>query len=63
MTKAQWKAIYDFCEDNGFYNPHELLIHLKRQGSVDRKDALEDLGEYPENKTYDGMIKFLSEEV
>jgi len=59
MTKAQWKAVYDFCNQYGFETPHELLKHLKRNGSVDIYDKLENLGEYAIGESYDGMMEFL----
>ena len=61
MTKEQWKAIYDFCQENAFERPSEVLQTLKIEGSIERTDTLDDLGDYDESGTYDGMIKFLTE--
>lgn len=62
MTKAQWKAIYDYCDFYG-YERSEVLIALKRNGTVSRDATIADLGEYTEKPTYDAMIKFLEENV
>lgn len=60
MTKAEWKAVYDYCEE---YNipMSALLKELKGNGTIDRGDTLEDLGMYVRHHTYDDMIKFLEE--
>lgn len=60
MTKAQWKAIYDYCEEYGIPKS-ALLKELKVNGTVSRDTTLEELGDYPENSTYDAMIKFLED--
>lgn len=61
MTKAQWKALYDYCEDVGYSGKHEVLIALKQVGAIDMRDTIADLGEYDQSGTYDGMMKFLTE--
>ena len=60
MNKAEWKAVYDYCEE---YNipKSALLKELKCNGTVDRGDTLEDLGQYVNKHTYDAMITFLEE--
>lgn len=60
MTKAQWKAIYDYCEEYSIPKS-ALLKELKENGTVSRDTTLEELGDYPESATYDAMIKFLEE--
>ena len=60
MTKAQWKAIYDYCEEYGISRA-TMLVELKANGTVNRDTALEELGDYPEDNTYDSMINFLEE--
>ena len=62
MNKAKWKAVYDFCEENGLTRA-ELLRDLKKNGIIDRQDSLEDIGEYVRSNTYDDMIRFLEENV
>lgn len=61
MNKAQWKAIYDFCKVNGYYDPSEVLQTLKVMNIIDQRDTLDDLGKYPSNGTYEAMIDFLTE--
>lgn len=61
MNKAQWKAIYDFCEDYGYYNPSEILQSLKSNGVLNFRDTMEDLARLPINSTYEAMIDFLNE--
>ena len=62
MTKAQWKAIYDYCEEYSIPCSY-LLKELKANGTVSRDTTLEELGEYTEEPSYDSMIKFLEENV
>ena len=61
MTKSQWKAIYDYCENNFYVNPYELLKELKEVGAVDRQAEVVDLSDYADGESYDGMIRFLTE--
>ena len=62
MTKAQWKAIYDYCDNYGI-SKAGLLRSLKERGSVDRRATLEDLGDYANGLTYDEMIQWLENEL
>ena len=62
MTKAQWKALYDYCDENGI-SKYNLLKDLKEHGSVDRRASLEDLGDYAEGLDYDGMKQWLENEL
>lgn len=61
MNKKQWKAVYDFCEEEGYESPHELLRELKGCGLIDARDTLDDLGYYPQDETYEGMKEWLYE--
>lgn len=61
MTKAQWKALYDFRDEMGYCGTYEVLTALKSAGAIDRNDTLEDLGDYDESGSYDGMTNFLTE--
>jgi len=63
MTKAQWKALFDFIEDLGYTGKYEVLNELKRKGSIKYTDTFDDLGSYDGSGTYDGMMKFLTEEL
>ena len=58
MTKAQWKAIYDYCETN-IISKWDLLEELKQNGTIDRSTNLDELGEYVNGNTYDDMMEFL----
>ena len=60
MTKAQWKALYDYCDEYGCTR-QEVLRELTANGSVERGTRLEDLGEYARDSSYDAMITFLEE--
>lgn len=63
MNKKQWKAVYDYCDENGYESPRELLQELKGFGVIDRRDTLDDLGEYPQDGSYDKMKEWLEESV
>lgn len=63
MNKKQWKAVADFCAEYGYETTKDLLIELKGCGIVDGRDTLNDLGEYPNDDTYDGMMKWLQESI
>ena len=63
MNKKQWKAVIDYCRDFGYESARELLQELKGCGVVDGRDTLDDLGEYPDNDSYDAMYKWLGENV
>ena len=58
MTKAQFKAVYDYCDAIGC-SVRELLQELKVCGVIEHDDKLEDLGEYVTGKDYETMLKFL----
>lgn len=60
MTKAQWKAINDYCDELDC-TKHELLTELKENGTIERGARIEDLGNYVTRKDYDTMLKFLEE--
>ena len=62
MTKAQWKAIYDYCEYNGI-KPWELMKALKETGAIAYYVHLEELGDYEPSGTYDGMMNFLENSI
>ena len=59
-TKAQWKAIYDFC-DAMYCTPRELIAELRENGTVAPSTKINELGEYVTLKDYDTMFKFLEE--
>lgn len=61
MNKNQWKAVYHFCEDNGFERPSELFSYLAGRGVVGKRERVEDLGNYPKEDTYDAMKIWLLE--
>ena len=61
MNKAQWSAVYHFCDDCGYDSPREVLAELKANGTVERNTQLVELGEYANGNTYDDMYKFLEE--
>lgn len=62
MTKAQWKAVYDYCRENCI-SKYELLAELKANGAVDRKTLLEELSDYTDDSTYDAMKRFLEDNI
>ena len=61
MNKKQWKAVYDYCNDNGYDKPNDLLFELKAFGIVERDATLDDLARYPKDGSYDSMIEWLDE--
>ena len=62
MTKAQWKAVYDYCNEFDC-TTHELLIELRENGTLGRGESWDDLGDCVEKKDYDTMLKFLEENI
>ena len=62
MTKAEWKAINDYCEEN-MMSRYEVMKSLKQSGTIARDDCLEDLDRYLRDHTYDAMMSFLLENV
>ena len=60
MTKAQWCAIYNYCEEYG-YTKYGLLDALKANGTVGRSTRLEDLGDHANGNTYNAMMQFLED--
>lgn len=61
MTKNQWKAVYDYCDENGL-TCAELLGILRDNGTLGRYDTLEALSDYAGN-SYEKMRLFLEEEI
>lgn len=62
MTKAQWKAVLDFCRENCI-SKNELLFELKQNGTVDRNARIEDLAGYTDGTSYNEMMRFLEKNV
>ena len=63
MTKAQWKAIYDYCEEYDILTA-DLLKELRANGTIskgNRDEMLDELSGCPDKPTYDAMIKFLED--
>ena len=61
MNNQQWKAIYDFANEYGYDSPTEILQDLRRKQVIDKYDCWNEIDlEYPVF-TYDGMMKFLEE--
>lgn len=61
MTKAQWTAVYHYCDEYGYDSPRELLAELKANGTVERNTTLKELSEYADGTGYDDMYRFLEE--
>ena len=62
MTKAEWKAVNDFCVYN-MMSKYELAKELKNNGTIAREGSLADLGRYVREHTYEDMMRFLEENV
>lgn len=62
MTRAEWKAINDYCEEN-MMSRYEVVKTLKQNGTIARDDCLEDIDRYIREHTYDAMMSFLLENV
>lgn len=61
MTKAQWKAIYDYCDEYGILTA-DLLRELRANGTIskgNRDEMLDELSGCPAKPTYEAMIEFL----
>ena len=61
MKLEQYKAIVDYCKENGYANKEELLEELKRCGVLDERSPLEDLAEAVDDETYGTMYNYLVE--
>lgn len=61
MTKAQWKAIYDFANEYGYDDPLEVLKDLRKKQVIDKYDGWNEVDLAYPVFTYDGMMKFLTE--
>ena len=62
MTKAQWRAVYDFCRENCI-KVNELLSELRENGTMGQNASLEELSDYTDGSTYNAMKEFLEENV
>ena len=61
MKLEQYKAIVDYCKENGYANKEELLAELKKSGVLDERSPLEDLAEAVADDTYETMYNYLVE--
>lgn len=62
MTKAQRRAVYDFCRENCI-TKDELLEELKANGTIASNAKLDDLSDYVKDDTRKAMCQFLEENV
>lgn len=61
MKLEQYKAITDYCKENGYKTKEELLAELKKSGVLDENSPLEDLAECVKDDTYETMYNYLVE--
>jgi hypothetical protein len=61
MKLEQYKAITDYCKENGYKTKEELLAELKKSGVLDENSPLEDLAEQVADDTYETMYNYLVE--
>lgn len=61
-SKAQWKAIYNFCADNNL-SLNQLECRLKDKGSILKTDSVRDLAEYVKEESYQDIYNFLDFEI
>jgi hypothetical protein len=61
MKLEQYKAITDYCKENGYKTKEELLTELKKSGVLDEMSPLEDLAEQVADETYETMYNYLVE--
>ena len=59
MNKEQWRAIYAYCEEQGFERPSEMLEHFKKWGLMKKESTIEDLSGMVNGDGYNTMIRFL----
>lgn len=61
MNEEQWKAIYDFATEYGYEGPMEILKALRKKQVIDKYDGWIEIDLYYPVFSYDGMMKFLTE--
>lgn len=59
LSKAQWRAIYQYCEDNGYERPSALLKDLKDQGAISRQADIHSIADKPKSRSFKAMMNFL----
>jgi hypothetical protein len=60
MKLEQYKAIVDFCKENGF-TQETFLNDLREWGDLDENSPIEDLAECVQDETYETMYNYLVE--
>lgn len=60
MKLEQYKAIVDFCKENGF-TQDTFLNDLRAWGDLKENSPIEDLAECVQDETYETMYKYLME--
>lgn len=61
MKLEQYKAIVDFCKENGYGSQESLLRDLREWGDLDENSPIEDLAECVQDETYETMYNYLVE--
>ena len=59
MNKEQWRAVYAYCEEEGYERPSDMLASFKMWGIVDERATMEDLAESVNGDGYNTMLEFL----
>lgn len=59
MTLEQYKAIVDYCKEEGYPNKESLVRQLKEWGLLDERSSLEDLAECVNDGSYETMYNYL----
>ena len=60
LSKAQWREIYQYCEDNGYERPSALLKDLKDQGAISRQADIHSIATKPKSRSFKAMMNFLT---
>jgi hypothetical protein len=61
MKLEQYKAIVDFCKENGYGSQESLLKDLREWGVLDERSPIEDLASEVNDDTYETMYNYLVE--
>lgn len=59
MNTEQWRAIYAYCEEEGYERPSDMFEHFKKWGLVSEESKIEDLATMVNGDGYNTMIRFL----
>lgn len=59
MKLEQYKAITDYCNEEGYTSKEAFVSQLKEWGLLDERSSIEDLASAVSEDTYDTMYNYL----